>query len=64
MSWKPEFCIDGKWYDNAVRFATEQEAKDNARDKFMVWTMPTDWRAVESTDAPNYRYTANGLESL
>lgn len=61
MSWKPEFLVDGKWYPNAVAFATEQEAKDNARDKFMVWTMPTDWRAVESTDPVNYRYVSGML---
>lgn len=61
MSWKPEFLISDKWYDNALRFATEQEAKDNAHDKFMVWTMPTDCRAVESPDPVNYTYHESEL---
>lgn len=64
MSWKPEFLVDGKWYDNAVRFATEAEAKQNAQDKFMVWTMPSDYRATESPDPAHYRYTDKGLEPL
>lgn len=65
MSWKPEFLIDGKWYDNAVRFATEEEAKANAADKFSRWTMPTDYRATESTDPVNYKWVAGkGLEEV
>lgn len=61
MSFKPEFLINGIWYDNAVRFATYEEALDNARAKFAVWTMPTDYRAVESTDPVNYQWTDGGL---
>ena len=63
-SYKPEFQIQGKWYDNAVRFTTYEEALDNARDKFQHWTMPTDYRAVESEDPPNYRYVDGQLEAL
>lgn len=63
-SWKPEFCINGVWYDNAVRFATEKEAKDNAHDKFMVWSVPTDCRAVPSEDSPNYTYLEGRLEAI
>ena len=62
MSWKPEFMISGKWYDNAQRFETEQEAKDSAAARFAVWTMPTDHRATESTDPANY-VRANGLDN-
>jgi hypothetical protein len=64
MSWKPEFLIDGVWYDNAVRFATEAEAIANAKDKFSKWTMPTDYRSVESPDPANYRWTESGLEEV
>lgn len=32
-SYKPEFLIDGTWYDNAIRFATREEAERNARDR-------------------------------
>lgn len=54
-SWKPEFLIDGVWYDNAQRFATEEEAEDSADARFHVWTMPSDFRAVESEDPVNYQ---------
>lgn len=63
-SWKPEFFVDGGWYGNAVRFETEAEALANARDKFSRWTVPTDYRAVESDDPPNYRWTAHGLVEI
>ena len=48
--WKPEFLVDGIWYDNAQRFDTEQEAKNSAQARFARWTMPTDWRATEVTE--------------
>jgi hypothetical protein len=56
MSWKPEFLVQGGWYDNAQRFETEAEAKASAYARFMVWTMPDDYRASESTDPVNYRW--------
>ena len=64
ISYKPEFCIDGIWYDNAVRFATHEEAEQNAREKFLVWTMPTAYRVSPSEDRPNYRQTATGIEAI
>lgn len=61
MSWKPEFQMsDGRWYDNAQRFATYDEAYASARARFMVWTMPTDCRAVESPDPVNYTRDETG----
>lgn len=54
MSWKPEFKVDGVWYDNAQRYATEAQASDSAKARFAVWTIPTDCRAVESADPVNY----------
>ena len=64
-SWKPEFQVDGVWYDNAVRFATYPEAHLNASAKYMVWTVPTAYRVSASEDPPNY-WTGNGhdLEPL
>lgn len=55
-SFKAEFLVDGRWYDNAARFATEAEAKAYASDLFMRWTQPTDKRVEPSIDPANYRY--------
>lgn len=62
MSWKPEFLVDGKWYDNAQRFATYQEALTSAARRFAVWTVPTDYRATESPDPVNYRNTPTSYD--
>lgn len=64
MSWKPEFQIGDQWCGNAVRFATKDEAECNARAKFMVWTMPKDYRVVESDDPVNYRWVDGQLEEV
>ncbi len=56
-SWRPEFLVGGEWCSNAQRFATEEEARNSAHDRFMVWTMPSDFRAAPSEDAVNYRWT-------
>jgi hypothetical protein len=58
MSWKPEVQTDatGKWYENALRFATRQEAENRARDLSMRWSAVREWRAAESTDPVNYSY--------
>lgn len=61
MSWKPEVFLEGKWSCNGLVFATEKEAADNARDLLMRWFVPTDSRAVESTDPVNYRYVDRQL---
>ena len=66
MSWKPEVFLpnENKWCANGLVFATEKEAADNARDLLMVWFVPTDSRAVESTDPVNYRYVNRKLEAV
>ena len=58
MSWRPEFFFksENKWYGNGLRFATKEECDVNARDKFMAWTMPSDWRSTECEDPVNYAY--------
>ena len=65
-SWKPEVFIpaDGKWCDNGLRFATEKEAADNARDLLMRWFVPTDSRAAPSDDPVNYDYTTGILKAV
>lgn len=55
-SWKPEFEIGGAWYGNGIRFATYEEAFENAKDKFSRWTVPTGYRAVEAEEEPNYSF--------
>ena len=63
MSWKPEVIVDssGKWCGNALRFATREEALDNARNLASRWTSVRDFRAAESEDPVNYRWTVGGL---
>ncbi len=58
MAWKPEVFIasENKWCHNALVFATRDEAERNARDLLLRWFVPTDSRAVESSDPVNYRY--------
>jgi len=67
MSWKGEVVADstGKWYDNAIRLATKDEAEGYVSDLFSRWTLATDKRVVESTDPVNYRWVpGKGLEAV
>ena len=57
MSFKPEFCVGGNWYDNAERYATAEEAEGSASARFAVWTMPSLYRVTESPDPVNYHRT-------
>jgi hypothetical protein len=58
MSWAPEVQTDdtGKWYGNALRFATKVEAEHNAYNLMMRWTAVRDIRSVESNGPVNYRW--------
>ncbi len=53
MNWKPAFIIPGetKPCTNGEVYATKAEALASAEQRFMVWTMPTEFTAVE-TDEP------------
>lgn len=64
MSWSPEVEVGGKFYGNALRFATKEEAEANASDLYRRWTLTTDHRAVESTDPVNYRWVNGKLEEV
>ena len=55
MSYKPEFLVSGEWSGNAQRFATYEEALESAKARFAVWTMPSDFRSVWSSDDVNYK---------
>ena len=50
--------VNGKWCENAQRFATREEAAASAAARFMVWTAPIAYDAHESTDPVNYRWDA------
>ena len=58
MFWKPEVQTDdtGKWYGNALRFSTKQEALDNARYFMGRWLLVRKYRATECSDLVNYSY--------
>lgn len=58
MSWKPEVQTDstGKWYGNALRFATKEEAEKNVQDLAWRWMLVRDTRVVECNDPVNYRW--------
>ena len=66
MSWKPVVKVgnDPKWYDNALRFATKEEATLSAQDLYQRWTMATDFSAEESEDPVNYQIKDNAMEAV
>jgi hypothetical protein len=57
MSYKPEVQTDnsGKWYDNALRFETEEEAIASAKDLMRRWFAVRAVRASYSDDTVNYK---------
>jgi hypothetical protein len=66
-SWKAQFQVvnDGKWYDNAIRLATELEATLYATSKLISWTAAVDSRVTETDDAPTHVWTNSaGLVAL
>lgn len=66
QSWKSEVIADssGKWNGNALRFATEAEAKQYVGDLMMRWTAVRDTRVVESDEPVNYAIIDNKLTAL
>jgi hypothetical protein len=66
MSFKPEVATDssGKFYGNALAFATREEAEGNARDLMFRWTLVHDCRAVESDQPVNYSYVNGALKAV
>lgn len=67
MSFKPEVSTDGgrTFHQNALAFATREEAEASARDLMSRWMLVTDWRVVESDQPVNYRLRFDGaLEAV
>ena len=62
MSFKPEVFAEGAWTGNGLVFATKEEAERWGADLLMRWFVPTDSRAVESTDPVNYKIVDGKLE--
>lgn len=57
-SWKAEVQADssGTWSGNALRFATENEAENYARDLYSRWTAVRQYRVVESDGRPTHQW--------
>jgi hypothetical protein len=60
-SWKPEVLVHGKWSRNALVFATEQEARENAYDLMMRWFAVDDYRAVAVDEPVTHSYAGGTL---
>tara|TARA_R110002126_G_scaffold242200_1_gene385441 strand:+ start:52 stop:267 length:216 start_codon:yes stop_codon:yes gene_type:complete len=59
-TYKPMFNFgEYETQTNGLVFATRDEAYANASDKFRVWTMPTGFDVIESSDPVNYVYDFN-----
>jgi len=58
VSWASEVIADstGKWYRNALRFATEAEALASANELASRWYMVRATRAAPAIERPNYRF--------
>lgn len=64
MSYKPEVrtsATDPKFYGNALRFATREEALANVLDLERRWMLVIETRVVESTDPVNYAWVDGAL---
>ena len=66
MSFKPEVSTDGgrTFHQNALAFATREEAETSARDLMSRWMLVTDWRVVESDQPVNYTLKGGALEAV
>jgi len=64
MSWKPEVIADstGKWYGNALRFATREEALDNVKALEWNWSAVRDTRVVECEDPVTHAWVDGRLQ--
>ena len=66
MSFKPSVSTDGglTFNENALAFATREEAEASAKDLFNRWLSCTDYRAVESDEPVNYALVDGVLKSV
>lgn len=65
-SWAPEVVVDrsGKFYGNALRFPTKEEAEANVQDLHSRWMLVSQTRVVESEDEPNYNWVDGKLVAI
>ena len=56
MNWKLEVLVENKWASNACVYATQEEVLAAGQELLSRWFVPTDYRAVESSDPVNYRF--------
>jgi hypothetical protein len=65
-SYKPEVQVHGdtKWYDNALRFATKEEAEEYAKGLIQRWTQAEAHRVSESDEPPNFVYEYQGEDQV
>lgn len=58
MSYQAEVIADssGEWASNSLRFATEVEAKEYAKDLASRWLLVREYRVVQSDDPVNYEW--------
>ena len=66
MSFKPEVQTgrDPKFYNNAVAFATREEAEQSAKDLMARWFLVVDWRVVESDQPVTHKLEGNVLSAV
>ena len=66
MSFKPSVSTDGgaTFNENALAFATYEEAEISAKDLMSRWMLVTDWRVIESDQPVNYTLVDGVLESV
>jgi hypothetical protein len=55
MNYKPVFHFGLARHTNGQTFATHDEAISSASARFAVWTAPTDYSAMETTDPVTYK---------
>lgn len=58
MNFKPSVSTDGgaTFDENALTFATREEAEAYAKDLMARWPLVTDWRVVKSEQPVNYAF--------
>ena len=61
MSFKPSVSTDGgvTFNENALAFATYEEAEISVKDLTSRWVLVTDWRVIESDQPVNYAIKDN-----
>ena len=65
MSYRPMFRFnETETQGNALRFATYEEAYDNAAALFARWTRPSDFFVEENEDPVNYAWVDRALVAV